>query len=166
MLAGNQAGIFHAGGPRTLSLYQIAQIINRVGGYDPDCLLGIPRGEAGPIPPRAGNVSMDSGKLIRTLGYDPLDPWPLDESLVPTYREWHRERGPGEHGSPRRLQELLCRNPARRRPCSWFTVNWNCRERPPWRSGCSGTGQSPFPTEFGARVEDRQFALAAVRAIC
>ena len=117
MLAGDQAGVYHLGGPRTLSLYQIAQILNRVGGYDPDCLFGIPRGEAGPIPPRAGNVSMDSGKLIRTLGYNPLEPWPLDESLVPTHRDWHRERSPGERGSPRRLQELLCRNPSRRKPC-------------------------------------------------
>jgi dTDP-4-dehydrorhamnose reductase len=117
MLAGDQAGIYHLGGPRTLSLYQIAQILNRVGGYDPDCLFGIPRGDAGPIPPRAGNVSMDSGKLIRTLGYNPLDPWPLDDSLVPTHRDWHRQRGPGERGSFRRLQELLCRNPARSTPC-------------------------------------------------
>ncbi|NLF08099.1 MAG: sugar nucleotide-binding protein, partial [Pirellulaceae bacterium] len=45
-------GIYHAGGPRRLSLYQIAQIINRVGGYDPKYLMGIPRIEAGPIPPR------------------------------------------------------------------------------------------------------------------
>ena len=28
-------GLFHAGGPRRLSLFQIAQIVNRVGGYDP-----------------------------------------------------------------------------------------------------------------------------------
>ena len=28
-------GLYHAGGPRRLSLFQIAQIVNRVGGYDP-----------------------------------------------------------------------------------------------------------------------------------
>src|SRR5205814_1545769 len=27
-------GLFHAGGPRRLSLFQIAQIVNRIGGYD------------------------------------------------------------------------------------------------------------------------------------
>ena len=114
MLAGDHAGIFHAGGPRTLSLYQIAQVINRVGGYDPDCLYGIPRKEAGPIPPRAGNVTMDSGKLIGALGYDPFDPWPLNDSLVPSHRDWHRDRSAGEPGSPAYLHEVLCRNPARR----------------------------------------------------
>ena len=36
-------GLYHAGGPRRLSLYQIAQIINRVGGYDPTLLMGCPR---------------------------------------------------------------------------------------------------------------------------
>ena len=31
VLAGSLSGIYHAGGPRQLSLYQIAQVINRVG---------------------------------------------------------------------------------------------------------------------------------------
>jgi len=113
-LLGNRlSGLFHAGGPRRLSLYQIAQIVNRVGGYAPELLIGIPRCEAGPIPPRAGNVTMDSGKLIRALGYDPLDPWPLDESLVPADREWHRRRPAGEPRSPEYLDEVLARNPRR-----------------------------------------------------
>ena len=86
------AGIFHAGGPVRLSLYQIGQIINCVGGYDPDLLFGIPRRMAGPIPPRAGNVAMDSSKLARTLGYTPFLPWPFDQRLLPTDREWHRRR--------------------------------------------------------------------------
>ena len=34
MLTNNLSGIYHAGGPRKLSLYEIAQIVNRVGGYD------------------------------------------------------------------------------------------------------------------------------------
>ena len=96
MLANRLSGIFHAGARRRLSLYQIAQIINRVGGYDPNCLMGIPRHKAGPVPPRAGNVSMDCGKLIRALGFDPFVPWPYCESLVPTHADWHRERPPDE----------------------------------------------------------------------
>jgi dTDP-4-dehydrorhamnose reductase len=114
MLANDASGVFHAGGPRRLSLYEIAQIINRVGGYDPDHLQGMPRLEAGPIPPRAGNVAMDSSKLAQTLGYEPFDPWPLDDMLVPTHRDWHRERPAGEPRSPEFLHRVLCLNPRRR----------------------------------------------------
>jgi len=113
MLSNDASGLFHAGGPRRLSLYEIAQIINRVGGYDPDHLEGIPRIESGPIPPRAGDVSMDSSRLVETLGYEPFDPWPLDDALVPTHRQWHRERPPGEPRSPEHLNRVLCVNPRR-----------------------------------------------------
>jgi len=109
-LADGLAGIYHAGGPRRLSLFQIAQVINRVGGYDPDCLFGIPREHAGPIPPRAGNVSMNSARLAQALGYEPFDPWPLDDRWVPTHRQWHRERPPEEARSPQFLHEVLATN--------------------------------------------------------
>src|SRR5205823_11936642 len=39
-LANDEAGLFHCGGPRAVTLYQIAQIVNRVGGYDPRLLKG------------------------------------------------------------------------------------------------------------------------------
>ena len=104
-------GLYHAGGPRRLSLYQIAQTVNRVGGYRPEDLMGCLRHEAGPLPPRAGDVSMDSTKLVRTLGYAPFDPWPLPEEFVPTHRDWHKERPRGEKGSPQLLAEVLYRNP-------------------------------------------------------
>lgn len=113
VLADDISGLFHAGGPRRLSLYQIAQIINRTGGYDPDCLMGIPRIEAGPVPPRAGDVTMDSARLAQALGYEPFDPWPSDESLVPTHRDWHRERPADEPRSPEYLHQVLCLNPSR-----------------------------------------------------
>jgi dTDP-4-dehydrorhamnose reductase len=113
VLASRLSGLFHAGGPRRLSLFQIAQVINRVGGYDPNLLIGCPRIEAGPIPPRAGNVSMDSTKLAAALGYEPFDPWPLDDRWVPTDRRWHYERPAGENGSPELLAEILYRNPRR-----------------------------------------------------
>ncbi|QEG34536.1 dTDP-4-dehydrorhamnose reductase [Bythopirellula goksoeyrii] len=112
LLANDVAGLFHAGGPRRLSLYQIAQVINRVGGYDPALLHGCPRIEAGPIPPRAGNVTMDSSQLATALGYEPFDPWPLDEEMVPTDDLWHFERT-GFQGSPELLAEVLYRNPRR-----------------------------------------------------
>lgn len=112
VLASHLAGLYHSGGPRRLSLYEIAQIVNRVGGYDPKLLMGCPRIEAGPIPPRAGNVTMDSSALAAVLGDDPFDPWPLDDSLVPTHRDWHYERDDCE-GSPELLAEVLYRNPRR-----------------------------------------------------
>ena len=111
MLSNRLSGIYHAGGPRRLSLYEIAQIINRVGGYDPKYLMGIPRIEAGPIPPRAGNVTMNSDKLIAALGHDPFTPWPFCDSLVPTHRQWHRERPADEPRSPHYLHQVLCTNP-------------------------------------------------------
>src|SRR5207237_7118343 len=101
-------GLFHAGGPRRLSLFQIAQIVNRVGGYDPELLHGCPRIEAGPQPPRAGDVSMNSSKLARALGYEPFDPWPLDDEHVPTNRQWHFA---APRGSPELLAALLYGNP-------------------------------------------------------
>lgn len=116
MLTRRDSGLLHAGGPRRLSLYQIAQIVNRVGGYDPRLLMGKPRREAGPIPPRAGNVSLDSSRLARLLGYQPFDPWPVDARWVPTHDRWHFERTAEEPGSPALLAQVLYRNPRRRTP--------------------------------------------------
>lgn len=122
-LANRMAGLYHAGGPRRLSLYQIAQIVNRIGGYDPRHLSGCYRHEAGPIPPRAGNVSMDSSRLVQALGYEPFDPWPLDDDHIPTHRDWHAERRGTCRGSPEFLAEVLYRNP--------------CRSHPRWRRDLS-----------------------------
>ena len=100
VLVSNLSGVFHAGGPRKLSLYEIAQIVNKVGGYDPNLLIGCPRIDAGPIPPRAGNVTMDSSALERQLGRAPFRPWPLDPNLVPDTKRWHfaRDRQAGSIG--------------------------------------------------------------------
>jgi dTDP-4-dehydrorhamnose reductase len=118
VLASELAGLYHAGGPRALSLYEIAQIVNRVGGYDPKLLHGCPRIDAGPIPPRAGDVTMNSAALADALGADspgngPLDPWPHDPQLVPTDPDWHHHRN-GQPGSPDLLARVLYRNPGRR----------------------------------------------------
>jgi dTDP-4-dehydrorhamnose reductase len=114
LLAGDLRGLYHAGGPRRLSLYQIAQIINRVGGYDPDLLMGIPRREAGPIPPRAGNVAMNSDKLCSAIGYNPFDAWPYCDTFVPTGMDWHRQRCRSGKESPAGVFQHLCENPNRR----------------------------------------------------
>ncbi len=114
VLASDIAGLYHAGGPRALSLYQIAQIVNRVGGYDPALLMGCRRTEAGPIPPRAGDVTMASDALAEALDDEtPLDAWPHDSALVPTHRRWHYERN-GTPGSKELLARILYRNPRRK----------------------------------------------------
>jgi dTDP-4-dehydrorhamnose reductase len=113
VLASDLCGLYHAGGPRALSLYQIAQIVNRVGGYDLRLLMGCPRRDAGPIPPRAGNVTLNSRALSEALDDDePLDPWPHDPALVPTDPYWHYDRN-GQCGSHELLSRTLYRNPLR-----------------------------------------------------
>ena len=113
VLASDLSGVYHAGGPRALSLYQIAQVINRVGGYDAKLLMGCRRIEAGPVPPRAGDVTMNSTALIEALnGEELLDAWPYDPALVPTDANWHHDRS-GERGSPELLARILYRKPDR-----------------------------------------------------
>lgn len=109
LLASDLTGLFHFGGPRSLSLYQIAQIVNRVGGYAPELLRGCPRIEAGPMPPRAGNVSMDSSKLERATGQQFFRPWPVSDELTPDNREWHHRRDGAFIGHPREIRRLLYR---------------------------------------------------------
>jgi len=110
LLANQLAGTYHAGGPRALSLFEIAQVINRLGNYPPELLHGCHRTAAGPVPPRAGDVRLDSTRLTRRLGHSPFDPWPLDPAHLPSDRMWHHHRPVCEHRSPERLHELLCRN--------------------------------------------------------
>ena len=116
VLCSDLSGIYHCGGPQRLSLYEIAQIVNRVGGYDPDLLIGCPRIEAGPMPPRAGNVTMDSSKLAAALERDPFTAWPLNPEMVPTDRGWHHDRSSGSealrHGSLEWIEKVLYRRSA------------------------------------------------------
>ena len=107
VLASDLSGLFHCGGPRPATLFQIAQIVNRVGGYSPELLHGCPRIEAGPVPPRAGNVTMDSSRLARALGYSPFAPWPLEDQFFPTGPEWHFDRNSDWSGSRELLGNVL-----------------------------------------------------------
>jgi dTDP-4-dehydrorhamnose reductase len=110
-LASDAAGVYHLGGPRPVALYQIGQVVNRVGGYDPHLLKGCLRAEAGPMPPRAGNVSMNSGKLRALLGGEPFAPWPVGEELFPAGRRWHFTRPAGQPGSRELLAARLYQYP-------------------------------------------------------
>lgn len=107
LLSSSLAGVFHFGGETCLSLYEIAQIINKVGGYPAELLKGCLRFEAGPLPPRAGNVAMNSQKLYTVFGKNPFRPWPHHSSFLPTHRDWHRERFSDEQGSRQWVIEHL-----------------------------------------------------------
>ncbi len=115
-LAADAGGVYHLGGPRAITLYQIAQVINRVGGYDPALLRGCPRHDAGPMPPRAGNVSMNSDKLVCLLGGCPFRPWPFDADLLPTDRRWHFADDGWGRGSQQLLRDRLYTYPG---ACEW-----------------------------------------------
>jgi dTDP-4-dehydrorhamnose reductase len=106
-LGQNAAGLYHAGGPRSSTLYQIGQVINRVAGYDPRLLRGHPRRDAGPLPPRAGNVTLDSAKLLRLLGRSPFRPWPAEPHLWPSDRLWHFDRPVAERRSVQEIARRL-----------------------------------------------------------
>lgn len=106
-LQGDLQGLFHAGGPRAMTLYQIGQIVNRVGGYAPELLKGCPRAAAGPLPPRAGNVSMCSSKLVHLLGGQPFRPWPVGQDLMPNDPQWHFDRPQHELRSSRQIRDRL-----------------------------------------------------------
>ena len=110
-LTNDLSGLYHAGGPQSLSLYEIAQIVNRLGGYNPDNLQGCPRVDAGPIPPRAGNVSLNSNRLIEKLGFKPFDAWPAKGLYLPTSQNWHYETDITIKGSPELLKSILYKNP-------------------------------------------------------
>lgn len=106
-LANDWSGLYHAGGPTRLSLYQIAQIVNLVGGYDPDLLHGCDRIQAGPMPPRAGDVSMNSEKLQQQFGFSPFKRWPFDPQWMPEDRDWHYRRQGYDDLSPDNIARQL-----------------------------------------------------------
>ncbi len=64
------------------------------------------------MPPRAGNVSMVSDKLIAALGTNPFRPWPLGDDLLPTHCHWHAQRPRDEAGSFQRIVERLYHYPS------------------------------------------------------
>ena len=83
-------GIYNCGGSRDVSLYQIGQIINAVGGYDPHLLHGCMRIEAGPMPPRTGHVGINCDKINSILPPGLIRPWPVEDYMYPgDDREWH-----------------------------------------------------------------------------
>jgi dTDP-4-dehydrorhamnose reductase len=92
LLASDAEGLLHLGGARPLSLFQTAQCVNRLGAYAPELLMGTLRAAAGPIPPRAGDVSMDSSRAAALLPPDTLGAWPREDGHTPDGPTWHAQR--------------------------------------------------------------------------
>lgn len=109
-LSNDYRELLHCGGPRQVSLYQMAQIINRAGGFSPDLLFGLMKDESCPIPPRVSNCGLNSSKIERFLGYSPFDPWPVDPDYVPDDRSWHH-RNQNLKGSLQLMKTILALNP-------------------------------------------------------
>jgi len=100
-------GVYHCGGPRLMSLYEVGQVINAVGGYDPGLLQGCMRVEAGPFPPRVGHLGMDCGKITRLLPAGTLRPWPAQDCLVPSHVDWHYSVDRKLWGGGNKIHDLL-----------------------------------------------------------
>jgi dTDP-4-dehydrorhamnose reductase len=74
-------GLFHVGGPRAVSLYEIGERILKRGNYRREALRRWSRAEDVNGPPRIGNVHLNSGKAQQILGRAFM-PW--DYSSIPT----------------------------------------------------------------------------------
>ena len=74
------AGLYHCGGPRPASLYDIGEWIIKRGKYDPKLLKKLSRLEEKNGPPRMGNVHLNSGKLEQLLKRK-ISAWPSGCSI-------------------------------------------------------------------------------------
>jgi dTDP-4-dehydrorhamnose reductase len=68
LLALEVQGIFHVGGPRPVSLYEIGERILKRGNYRREALMKWSRAEDVNGPPRIGNVHLNSTKAEKLLG--------------------------------------------------------------------------------------------------
>ncbi|MCF0215246.1 MAG: sugar nucleotide-binding protein [Fibrobacteraceae bacterium] len=105
-------GIYNCGGPRRVTLYNAGQLVNAIGGYPPELLHGCPRIEAGPLPPRVGDLTINSEKLYKLLPPGFIRPWPFDDRIVPTHKDWHKTFGrhikdKSKMGSEEAIRKLL-----------------------------------------------------------
>jgi dTDP-4-dehydrorhamnose reductase len=64
----NIQGLFHLGGPKRHSLFEIGEWVLKNRGYTPSLLKTISRTEEIDGPPRMGDVSLNSSKLLEVLG--------------------------------------------------------------------------------------------------
>ena len=79
LLAGTGSGLFHVGGPERISRYELGRRVARVFGLsEPGILAGTQAGHPGPDR-RAPDVSLDSSRARRELGWVPRE---LDAALA------------------------------------------------------------------------------------
>jgi dTDP-4-dehydrorhamnose reductase len=71
LLAGGQAGTFHLGGPERLSRYELGLRVARIFGWPAERLTPIAQADGGLAAPRPADVSLDSGRARRELGWTP-----------------------------------------------------------------------------------------------
>lgn len=69
------AGLYHFGGPRRVSLYDIGEFLMQTRPYDRRCLMRASRFEDREGLPRIGNVALDSRRAYALTGFTPR-PWP------------------------------------------------------------------------------------------
>ncbi len=67
-------GLFHLGGEKTWSLYDIGKYVLEMGGYSPDLLNGRMRHQEENGPPRIGDVSLNSNRLRNLVKIKTLAP--------------------------------------------------------------------------------------------
>jgi len=80
LLLVEERGLFHLGGPKPVSLYEIGQSIIERGAYDHRLLKKLSRHEEENGPPRVGNVHLNSGKIERVLGRK-IGEWPSRRTM-------------------------------------------------------------------------------------
>jgi dTDP-4-dehydrorhamnose reductase len=79
LLGSDHGGRFHLGGPQRLSRYELGLRVAAVHGLPSEGIIQAVPQEAIPAPaPRPPDVSLDSGRARRELGYEPR---PLDEMI-------------------------------------------------------------------------------------
>jgi dTDP-4-dehydrorhamnose reductase len=78
LLTGRQTGRFHLGGPERVSRHELGLRVARAHGLPTDLIDAVPQTSRPSIAPRPPDVSFDSGRARRELGYRPRS---LDEML-------------------------------------------------------------------------------------
>jgi len=79
LLTGTQTGRFHLGGSERVSRHELGVRVARVHGLPTDGIAAVPQDSVPAAAPRAADVSMDSSRARRELGYKPRA---LDEMIA------------------------------------------------------------------------------------
>jgi dTDP-4-dehydrorhamnose reductase len=71
LLAGTHTGRFHLGGPERISRHELGLRVARALGLSPDGIEAVRQADRPSPEPRPADVSLDSGRAQRELGYQP-----------------------------------------------------------------------------------------------